>query len=192
MAGAETAGTYSGFECLTMEDVDSRLEQCFNYFDNNTTKLLIYIGRYMDQRPNFGANAKQPKQDGPLYSDFRFWRGGFMGRDFLSSVKSGSFAKEAKDQNEEAKERDMEQREVELAKMQQIRRRASIINLQEKLTSDSGRRLSSVEKSTAVVEAALQLAKQEDVRKRSWDLQICSRKNCQKKRKIGNIYHIIR
>jgi len=161
MAGAETAGTYNAFECLTMEDVDTRLEGVFNYFDNNTTKLLIYIGRYMDQRPNFGANAAQNKQDGPLYSDFRFWRGGFSGRDFLSSVKAGTL-NEGKEQTDEQKEKDILRKEAELAQMQMIRRRASILGLKEKLTSESGRRLSSVEKSTAIVEEAKKLAKEED------------------------------
>lgn len=161
MAGAETAGTYNAFECLTMEDVDSRLENCFNYFDNNTTKLLIYIGRYMDQRPNFGANAAQNKQGGPLYSDFRFWRGGFMGRDFLSSVKAGTLG-EGKEQSDEAKEKDILRKEADLAQMQMIRRRASILGLQEKLTNMAGRRLSSVEKTSAVIEEAKKLAKQED------------------------------
>jgi len=161
MAGAETAGTFNAFDCLTMEDVDTRLEGVFNYFDNNTTKLLIYIGRYMDQRPNFGANAAQNKQGGPLYSDFRFWRGGFMGRDFLSAVKSGSLT-EGKDQDEEAKEKETLRKEADLAQMQMIRRRASILGLQEKLTNESGRRLSSVEKTAAVIEEAKKLAMQED------------------------------
>jgi len=161
MAGAETAGTYNAFECLTMEDVDNRLEGIFNYFDNNTTKLMIYIGRYMDQRPNFGANASQNKQDGPLYSDFRFWRGGFMGKDFLSCVKSGTL-KEGKEMDEEAKKKDIERKEADLEQMQMIRRRASILGLQEKLTNEKGRRLSSVEKTTAIIEEAKKLAKQED------------------------------
>jgi hypothetical protein len=161
MAGAETAGTFNAFDCLTMEDVDTRLEGVFNYFDNNTTKLMIYIGRYMDQRPNFGANAAQNKQGGPLYSDFRFWRGGFMGRDFLSSVKTGTLS-EGKDQDEEAKEKEIACKESELAQMQMIRRRASILGLQEKLTNESGRRLSSVEKTAAVIEEAKKLALQED------------------------------
>jgi len=153
MAGSETAGTYNAFECLTMEDVDTKLEGVFNYFDNNTTKLLIYIGRYMDQLPNFGANASQNKQEGPLYSDFRFWRGGFMGRDFLSSVKSGKLA-EGKEPDEENKERIRERKEADLEQMQIIRRRASILGLQKKLTNESGRRLSSVEKTAAIIEEA--------------------------------------
>jgi len=161
MAGAETAGTYNAFECMTMEDVDTRLEGIFNYFDNNTTKLLIYVGRYMDQRPNFGANASQNKQEGPLYSDFRFWRGGFMGRDFLSSVKSGTLA-EGKEPDEENKGKIRERKEADLDQMQTIRRRASILALKEKLSTESGRRLSSVEKTCAIVEEAKKLARLED------------------------------
>lgn len=161
MAGAETAGTYNPFECLTMEDVDARLEGAFNYFDNNTTKLMIYIGRYMDQRPDFGANASQNKQDGPMFSDFRFWRGGFTGREFLNSVKTGALS-DSKGQSEEAAEQNRVRKEAELAQMQMIRRRASIIGLKEKLTNESGRRLSSVEKTDAIVTEALKIAKQED------------------------------
>jgi hypothetical protein len=161
MAGAETAGAYNPFECMTMEDVDSRLENVFNYFDNNTTKLLIYVGRYMDQRPDFGANASQNKQGGPLYSDFRFWRGGLMGREFLSSVKSGTLADE-KGKDEKTLAREKTCKESELAQMQLVRRRASILSLKKKLTSENGRRLSSVEKSAAILEEAKKLAKQED------------------------------
>jgi len=160
-SGAETAGTYNAFECFTMEDVDTRLEGIFNYFDNNTTKLLIYIGRYMDQRPSFGSNAAQNKQGGPLYSDFRYWRGGFMGRDFLSSVKSGKLG-EGKEPTDENKEKIRERKEADLEQMQMIRRRASILGLKEKLTNESGRRLSSVDKTNAIVEEAKKLAKLED------------------------------
>jgi len=161
MAGAETTGAYNPFECLTMEDVDSRLENIFNYFDNNTTKLMIYVGRYMDQRPNFGADASQNKQGEDLFSDFRFWRGGFSGRDFLSSVKSGTLT-EGKEQSEAAKEAARARKEAELSKMQMIRRRASVLGLQAKLTNESGRRLSSVEKTAAIVAEAQKLAKEED------------------------------
>merc|ERR1719422_2919379 len=86
----------------------------------------------MDQRPNFGANAVQSKQDGPLYSDFRFWRGGFTGRDFLNSVKSGSIGSDKKDQDEESKQKEITLKQSELSEMQMIRRRASVIGLQEK------------------------------------------------------------
>jgi len=164
MAGAETAGTYNAFECLTMEDVDTHLEGVFNYFDNNTTKLMIYIGRYMDQRPNFGANAVQSKQDGPLYSDFRFWRGGFTGRDFLNSVKSGSLGGD-KDQDEEAKEKAIALKQAELCEMQMIRRRASVIGLQEKILKEraaAGRKTSNAQETSLIVSEALKLAKQED------------------------------
>lgn len=46
--------------------------------------------------------------------------------------------------------------------MQLVRRRASILSLKKKLTSENGRRLSSVEKSAAILEEAKKLAKQED------------------------------
>jgi len=115
----------------------------------------------MDQRPNFGANASQNKQDAPLYSDFRFWRGGFMGRDFLTSVKAGTL-KEGKEPDEKSKELIQERKEADLEQMQMIRRRASILGLQEKLTNEKGRRLSSVEKTAAIIEEAKKLAKQED------------------------------
>jgi len=165
MSGAETAGTYTAFECLTMEDVDQRLENVFNYFDNNTTKLMIYIGRYMDQRPTFGANASQNKQDGPLYSDFRFWRGGFSGRDFLNSVKSGSINDEKKDQDEESKQKEITLKQSELSEMQMIRRRASVIGLQEKIKKErvaSGRKTTNAEETNLIVQEALKLAKQEE------------------------------
>merc|ERR1712233_241834 len=201
-AGAETAGTYNPFECLTMEDVDTRLESIFSYFDNNTTKLMIYVGRYMDQRPNFGANASQSKQGGDLFSDFRFWRGGFSGRDFLSSVKSGTLT-EGKDQTDDTKEKDRARKEAELAQMQMIRRRASVLGLQAKLTNESGRRLSSVEKTAAIVAEAQKLAKEEDVDEalaeqlNIWeiDVDIKKLKNKSKKRghrkgKVKDIYRV--
>merc|ERR1712038_1379806 len=146
------------------EDVDTHLEGVFNYFDNNTTKLMIYIGRYMDQRPNFGANAVQNKQDGPLYSDFRFWRGGFTGRDFLNSVKSGSLGGD-KNQDEEAKEKEIALKQAELSEMQMIRRRASVIGLQEKILKEraaSGRKTSNAQETSLIVNEALKLAAQED------------------------------
>eukprot|EP00463_Aulacantha_scolymantha_P004705 TRINITY_DN584_c0_g1_i1.p1 TRINITY_DN584_c0_g1~~TRINITY_DN584_c0_g1_i1.p1 ORF type:complete len:236 (-),score=55.72 TRINITY_DN584_c0_g1_i1:39-746(-) len=150
---------YGGYgdmqECLTLEDVDMRLEGILNYFDNNTTKLLIYIGRYMDQRPYFGANASQNKQ-----GDFQFWRGGF-GHNFLSSVQSGALD-DTKEKTEEEKKKERERAEQQLAEMQNIRRRASIIGLQKKLVGESGRRLSNVEKTSLVVEEAIKLATQEE------------------------------
>lgn len=151
---------YGGYgdmqECLTLEDVDMRLEGILNYFDNNTTKLLIYIGRYMDQRPYFGANASQNKQ-----GDFQFWRGGF-GHNFLTSVQSGDLDAEAKDKTEEQKKRELDRAEHQLAEMQNIRRRASIIGLQKKLVAEGGRRLSNVEKTKLVVDEAIKLAAQEE------------------------------
>merc|ERR1712233_253907 len=113
-----------------------------------------------DQRPNFGANASQNKQGGDMFSDFRFWRGGFSGRDFLSSVKSGTLT-EGKDQSDAAKEASRARKEAELSQMQMIRRRASVLGLQAKLTNESGRRLSSVEKTAAIVAEAQKLAKEE-------------------------------
>merc|ERR1712228_31679 len=81
--------SYGGYgdmqECLTLEDVDMGLEGILNYFDNNTTKLLIYIGRYMDQRPYFGSTTNTQDASGGA---FTFWRGGF-GQNFLTSVQSG-------------------------------------------------------------------------------------------------------
>jgi hypothetical protein len=151
---------YGGYgdmqECLTLEDVDMRLEAILNYFDNNTTKLLIYIGRYMDQRPYFGANASQNKQ-----GDFQFWRGGF-GQNFLTSVQAGALDTEGKEKSEAEKKREKERAEQQLAEMQNIRRRASIIGLQKKLVGDSGRRLSNVEKTALVVKEAIKLAAQEE------------------------------
>jgi len=143
-------------ECLTLEDVDMRLEGILNYFDNNTTKLLIYIGRYMDQRPYFGSNASQAKQ-----GDFSFWRGGF-GQNFLTSVQSGALDKE-KDKTEEQKNKEKEVAEQQLTEMQNIRRRASIIGLQKKLGSDDAGKLSNVDKTKLVVSEAIKLAQQEEV-----------------------------
>jgi hypothetical protein len=151
---------YGGYgdmqECLTLEDVDMRLEGILNYFDNNTTKLLIYIGRYMDQRPYFGNNAAA-KQSG----DFQFWRGGF-GSNFLTSVQTGALEGQDKEKTPEEKKRERERAEQQLSEMQNIRRRASILGLQKKLAGESGRRLSNVEKTNLVVEEAIKLAAQED------------------------------
>merc|ERR1712177_198240 len=66
------------------------------------------------------------------------------------------------DQSEAAKEAARSRKEAELSQMQMIRRRASVLGLQAKLTTDSGRRLSSVEKTAAIVAEAQKLAKEED------------------------------
>merc|ERR1711953_279818 len=52
--------------------------------------------------------------------------------------------------------------EQQLTEMQNIRRRASIIGLQKKLESESGRRLSNVDKTKLVVSEAIKLAQQEE------------------------------
>merc|ERR1712165_271237 len=152
--------SYGGYgdmqECLTLEDVDMRLEGILNYFDNNTTKLLIYIGRYMDQRPYFGSNNTQDASGGA----FTFWRGGF-GQNFLTSVQSGGLDNTT-EKSEDQKKKEKEVASQQLTEMQNIRRRASIIGLQKKLESESGRRLSNVDKTKLVVSEAIKLAQQED------------------------------
>jgi len=153
---------YGGYgdmqECLTLEDVDMRLEGILNYFDNNTTKLLIYIGRYMDQRPYFGANASQNKQGFSFFSS-----------NFLTSVQTGALD-DVKEKTEEEKRKERERNEQQLAEMQNIRRRANIIGLQKKLVGEKGRRLSNVEKTTLVVKEAIKLAAQEETEEQSMGL----------------------
>jgi len=160
--------SYGGYgdmqECLTLEDVDMRLEGILNYFDNNTTKLLIYIGRYMDQRPYFGSNASQAQQGA-----FTFWRGGF-GQNFLTSVQSGALDNTV-DKSDEQKKREKDVAEQQLTEMQNIRRRASIIGLQKKLASENGRRLSNVDKTKLVVSEAIKLAQQEEEEETSMGLE---------------------
>jgi len=148
-------------DCLTLEDVDLRLEGILNYFDNNTTKLLIYIGRYMDQRPYFGASAASGQ-------DFSFWKGGF-GQNFLTSVQTGELDKES-NQTESQKQKDKETAGQQLIEMQNIRRRASIIGLQKKLVSESGRKLSNVDKTKLVVSEAIKLAAQEEAEEKDMGL----------------------
>jgi len=158
MADVQSTGASkpcNGFECLTVDDVDTNLESVFNYFGNNVTKLMIYVGRYMDQRPNFGANAVQSKQSGSLYGDLRFWRGGVSGREFLKSVESGSLQEE----------KEIALKEAELSEMQTIRRRASVIGLKEKITKEritSGRKTTNAEETNIIVQEAIKLAKQEE------------------------------
>merc|ERR1712233_283899 len=77
-----------------------------------------------------------------------------------SSVKSGTLT-EGKDQTDDTKEASRARKEAELSQMQMIRRRASVLGLQAKLTNESGRRLSSVEKTAAIVAEAQKLAKEE-------------------------------
>merc|ERR1712025_538135 len=98
---------------------------------------------------------------GNKQGDFQFWRGGF-GHNFLTSVQTGSLDAEGKDKTEEQKKRERERAEQQLADMQNIRRRASIISLQKKLGDESGRRLSNVEKTSLVVKEAIKLAAQEE------------------------------
>merc|ERR1712173_379799 len=50
----------------------------------------------------------------------------------------------------------------QLIEMQNIRRRASIIGLQKKLVSESGRKLSNVDKTKLVVSEAIKLAEEEE------------------------------
>jgi len=88
----------------------------------------------------------------------------------LSSVKSGAL-NAGKDQDEEAKQKDIERKESDLAQMQMIRRRQSILGLQESLTNDKGRRLSSVEKTSKIIEEAKKLAKQEDKEEQALGLE---------------------
>jgi len=164
MSGIGAFGDYAygGYgdmqECLTLEDVDMRLEGILNYFDNNTTKLLIYIGRYMDQRPYFGTNASQSKQGFSFFSN-----------NFLTSVQTGALD-DVKDKTEDEKRKDRERAEQQLAEMQNIRRRASIVGLQKKLVGDSGRRLSNVEKTSLVVKEAINLAAQEEAEEETMGL----------------------
>jgi len=156
---------YGGYgdmqECLTLEDVDMRLEGVLNYFDNNTTKLLIYIGRYMDQRPFFGNNAQ--KQGGGFSFGF--------GSNFLTCVQTGALDDaEGMKKSDAQKKAESERAAQQLTEMQNIRRRASILGLQKKLVGESGRRLSNVEKTELVVKEAIKLAAQEEAEEASMGL----------------------
>jgi len=148
-------------DCLTLEDVDLRLEGILNYFDNNTTKLLIYIGRYMDQRPYFGSTAPS--------KDFCFWKGGGFATNFLTCVQTGELDKEVEKTPEE-KEKAKDIVSQQLSEMQNIRRRASILGLQKKLGTESGRKLSNVDKTKLVVSEAIKLAAQEEEEEKNMGL----------------------
>lgn len=143
------------FECLTLDDVDTRFEQVLGYFDNNVTKLLIYVGRYLGQRPISSALFKQHKQSSAQhYNDFQFWRAGFFGNEECPGMNE-----QEKKALEEAQE---DQAQQDMLAMQELRRRSHAVGLQKKMKSEEGRRLSQVEKNAYVVDAAVELAKQEE------------------------------
>merc|ERR1712080_306059 len=93
----------------------------------------------------------------------------FFSNNFLTSVQTGALD-DVKDKTEDEKRKDRERAEQQLAEMQNIRRRASIVGLQKKLVGDSGRRLSNVEKTSLVVKEAINLAAQEEAEEETMGL----------------------
>merc|ERR1712038_1856153 len=87
--------------------------------------------------------------------------GGGFGQNFLTSVQSGGLDNTT-EKSEDQKKKEKEVASQQLTEMQNIRRRASIIGLQKKLESESGRRLSNVDKTKLVVSEAIKLAQQEE------------------------------
>merc|ERR1711881_467195 len=67
--------------------------------------------------------------------------------------------------DEEAKQKEITLKQSELSEMQMIRRRASVVGLQEKIKKEraaSGRKTTNAEETNLIVQEALKLAKQEE------------------------------
>lgn len=129
---------FAGFglsgECLDLTDVDQRLEQILRYFDGNVARFYIQLGRYLAQK-----EAKK-----------------IANRPIVSEEK------EQKETSEQKKKRDEEAVAMELESMHKLRRKAQMVNINKKMKSEEGRRLSQVEKNAYVMEAAVELAKTEE------------------------------
>lgn len=129
---------FAGFglscECLDLTDVDQRLEQILRYFDGNVARFYIQLGRFLAAKEAKKIAAK------PIVGE----------------------EKDDEKEDEAQAKRDQEAVEMELENMHKLRRKAQMVNINKKMKSDEGRRLSQVEKNAYVMEAAVELAKTEE------------------------------
>lgn len=120
-------------EVTTFADVDGALDQLMKFFGGDSTRFMIYFGRFLDSKNPVGG----PSGEGAVGENFNWWK------------EADSYLQSS-------------QQDDDLATMQKLRRRTSMAAIQTKLAGDDGRKLSSVEKAAFVVDAAIELAATED------------------------------
>jgi len=126
----------------TVAEVNQSIGDILEYFDNDSTRFTVFLSRFLDK--NYSLYYVQTEEE-----------------------------KQKEKEKEEAKkgpkvtvtEPDGKKKEVtatEIRKTQKLRRRASQVAVSSHLSSESGRRLSALEKTHYVVDKAIELANQEE------------------------------
>jgi len=164
-------------QILNLADVESRLKLVLSFFNNDTTRFSIHLGRYLakNQRtylpPKAGdENTDQSKQGEKKESKkdvttdmkksgtkefetdsmFKLLASSFdkdIGTDLFTLLKTSETGKVSSDKVKEA---------------QRIRRASALATIKSTITDEDGRKMSSIEKKSAVVDNAIFLAETEE------------------------------
>lgn len=164
-------------QILNLADVEARLKLVLGFFNNDTTRFSIHLGRYLVKNKQTylpskagDENTDQSKQgekkesktnvttdpgkagsrDFEMDSMFKLVTSSFdkdIGTDLLSLLKADTSLKLTSDKLTEA---------------QRIRRASALGAMTSKITGEEGRKMSSIEKNAAVIDNAIFLADTEE------------------------------
>jgi len=165
---------------VTLTDVESGLKLCMGFFQNDTTRFMIYLSRYLHKNPlrakvkalidtkvdqsNQEAKKKGEKEknvtlmdalgDSSKYESM-FKKGDDLASKISAAVEQGSF-------DLFAILKGCDEKSSTLEEAQRVRRASALGVIKSSITTGDMRRLSAVEKSTVVVESAIKLADTEE------------------------------
>jgi len=126
----------------TVSEVNQSIGDILEYFDNDSTRFTVFLSRFLDKNYNlYYVKTEEEKEKERLREAAK------AGPKVSLEVGDGKTKEVSKD---------------ELASTQKLRRRASQVAVSSHLNSDSGRRLSALEKNLYVVDAAIKLANKEE------------------------------
>jgi len=124
-------------------EVNQSIGDILEYFDNDSTRFTVFLSRFLDK--NYSLYYKQTEEEKQRE---------------LEKEKAKSGPKVAVDTGDGKTEEVATT--TDLGKAQKMRRRASQAAVSAHLTSETGRRLSKLEKDLYVVDKAIELANQEE------------------------------
>lgn len=125
----------------TVAEVNTSIGDILEYFDNDSTRFTVFLSRFLDK--NYSLYYTPTEEE----------------KEKAREKKAAEAGPKVAITNADGKKEEVDKADVH--KAQKMRRRASQAAVSSHLASESGRRLSALEKSCYVVDKAIELAEQE-------------------------------
>jgi len=165
-------------DLLTLTDVESRLKLVFKFFDNDSTRFAIHLSRYLHKNPPQTKKAplekkldqsnqnkkKKEKQESKKVTTNMERSAKATTDDSWSKAKDGLVEKITSSTCDDlvAVLKTHEGPKTTLGEAQRLRRASALGKIAASITSEDGRKMSAIEKNSAVVTDAIKLADTED------------------------------